>query len=263
MARAWVLAAGTIVAVAGAGSVAEAALEPHRAAYRLKLAEKHHASPMSDVRGGLVIEYRLACDGWLSRQRLGFAAATDGGEAITHDVRFSSWESLDGSRLRYTVRSFDGDALQEEYRGEAWLDSKDGSGVASFATPHEEKVILPSGTVFPTEHMRRILEEAVEGRRFVSHEVFDGWGFDALTQITSVIGPPQTIEPVSAEDEKSRAWPVSMAYYNIEKRADMPDFEAVFLLTEGGVLRDLLLDYGEFQLDATLESVELLERPAC
>jgi hypothetical protein len=54
-----------------------------------------------------------------------------------------------------------------------------------------------------------------------------------------------------------------MAYYNIEKKADTPDFEAVFLLTEEGVLRDLLLDYGEFQLDATLESFELLGRPAC
>jgi hypothetical protein len=261
MARAWILAAGAMVAVAVAGSVAEAALEPHRAAYRLKLAEKHHASPLSDVRGGLVIEYRLACDGWLSRQRLGFAAATEAGEGITHDVRFSSWESLDGSRLRYTVRSFEGDALQEEYRGEAWLDAEDGSGIASFGTPHDEKVVLPSGTVFPTDHIRRILEEAGAGKRFVSHEVFDGWGFDALTQITSVIGPPQTIEPASAE--KSRAWPVSMAYYNIEKKADTPDFEAVFLLTEEGVLRDLLLDYGEFQLDATLESFELLGRPAC
>jgi hypothetical protein len=263
MARAWILAAGAMVAVAGAGSAAQGALEPHRAAYRLKLAEKHHASPLRDVRGGLVIEYRLGCDGWVSRQRLGFAAATESGDGITHDVRFSSWESLDGSRLRYTVRSFEGDVLQEEYRGEAWLDSEDGSGVAAFGTPHEEKVILPAGTVFPTDHIRRVLEEAREGKQFVSHEVFDGWGFDALTQITSVIGPPRTVEPASTEVGKSRAWPVSMAYYNIQKMADTPDFEAAFLLTEQGVLRDLLLDYGEFQLDATLESVELLDRPAC
>jgi hypothetical protein len=263
MARAWILAVGAMVAVADGGSIAQAALEPHRAAYRLKLAEKHRASPLTYVRGGLVIEYRLGCDGWLSRQRLRFGAATEGGEGITHDVRFSSWESLDGLRLRYTVRSFEGDVLQEEYRGEAWLDSKDGGGVASFGLPHEEKVILPSGTVFPTDHIRRVLEEAGAGKRFVSHEVFDGWGFDALTQITSVIGSPRTVEPALAEVGKSRAWPVSMAYYNIERKADTPDFEAAFLLTEEGVLRELLLDYGEFQLDATLESLELLERPAC
>lgn len=262
MARAWLLAASALAVVAGPGLPAEAALEPHRAAYRLKLADKERASPLTHVLGGLVIEYRLACDGWLSRQRLRFGAATEGGEGISHDVRFSSWESLDGLRLRYTVRSFDGDVLEEEYRGEAWLDAKDGSGVATFGVPHEEKVRLPAGTVFPADHMRQVLDEARAGERFVSHEVFDGWGFDALTQITSVIGQPQSVGQVE-DSGSSRAWPVSMAYYNIEKNAETPDFEAVFLLTEEGVLRDLLLDYGEFQLDATLESLELLERPAC
>jgi hypothetical protein len=265
-ARVLVIAVGA-VAVLGPAA-ADVMLEPHRAVYRLSLAETQAQSPLLEVRGGLVIEWQLACDGWLSRQRLGFVAATEAGQGFSHDVRFSSWEAKDGSRLRYSVRSYENDDVEEEYRGEAWV--KNGSGgVASFTEPEERDVKLPPGTIFPTDHLRRLLDSAAEGRRIVSHQVFDGWGFDALTQITSAITEPRSIAlgngeaQGEAQEEKGRAWPVSMAYYNIERGEDVPEFEAGFLLVENGVLRDLTLDYGDFRLDATLEQLELLTRPEC
>jgi len=245
---------------------AQAALQPHIAAYRLGLHAKQGASALLEVRGGLVIEWRLACDGWLSRQRLGFVATTDEGPSFSHDVRFSSWEAIDGSRLEYTIRSYNDDGLQEEYRGEARLEQDKAGGLANFSTPREHEVKLPPGTVFPTDHLQRVLAGAREGVRFLSHEVFDGWGFDALTQITSVIGRPKEMEPPTGGATRAvegRAWPVSMAYYNVEHATDTPEFEANFLLGENGVLSDLVLDYGDFSLDATLEKLELLDRPDC
>ncbi|MDF2781760.1 MAG: hypothetical protein K0S96_1564, partial [Geminicoccaceae bacterium] len=109
---------------------AEAALEPHLAAYRLGLHDKHGTSALLEVRGGLVIEWRLACDGWLSRQRLGFVATTEEGPSFSHDVRFSSWEASDGSRLQYTIRSYDESGMQEEFRGEARLEQGETGGLA-------------------------------------------------------------------------------------------------------------------------------------
>ena len=247
-------------------ATAQAALQPHLAAYRLGLHAKQGASALLEVRGGLVIEWRLACDGWLSRQRLGFVATTEEGPSFSHDVRFSSWEATDGSRLQYTIRSYNDDGLQEEYRGEARLEQDEAGGLATFSAPREHEVKLPPGTVFPTDHLQRILAGASEGVRFLSHEVFDGWGFDALTQITSVIGRPKDIGPLAGDARRpgeDRAWPVSMAYYNVENPTDTPEFEANFLLVENGVLSELVLDYGDFSLDATLEKLELLERPDC
>ena len=125
---------------------------------------------------------------------------------------------------------------------------------------------LKIGAAFPTDHLERVLAGARDGVRFLSHEVFDGWGFDALTQITSVIGQAKEVRPLAgaaADAPAERAWPVSMAYYGVEDPADTPEFEASFLLVENGVLRELVLDYGDFILDATLEKLELLERPEC
>jgi len=261
-ARVLVIAIGVVAGVGAAA--ADTGLQPHRAVYRLSLAGTEGQSPLLEVRGGLVIEWQLACDGWLSRQRLGFVATTEDGQGFSHDVRFSSWEARDGSRLRYSVRSYSGEEVEEEYRGEAWV--KNGSGgIASFTEPEEREVTLPPETIFPTDHLRRLLANAAEGRRIVSHQVFDGWGFDALTQITSAITEPRqmALGDGEAQGEKGRAWPVSMAYYNIERGEDVPEFEAGFLLVENGVLRDLSLDYGDFRLDGKLEQLEFLARPAC
>jgi hypothetical protein len=265
MTRAWI-SMSTIALLCTTGSaLAQAALQPHVAAYRLALGGQSGASGLLEVRGGLVIEWQRECDGWASRQRLGFVAATEAGDTMSHDVRFTSWEATDGSLLRYVVRSYESDELQEEYRGIAELAPDDG-GVADFTAPREEAIKLPPGTVFPTEHMQLVLDAAAAGQRFVSHEVFDGFGFDALTQVTSVIGEAEPAErtDVHAPDVGSKsAWPVSMAYYNIERGEGEPDFQATFLLDDKGVLYDVNLDYGDFRLAASLEQLELLDRPDC
>ncbi len=266
LARSMMLAAVVISVVVGPAA-AVAALEPHRAAYKLSLAGSHRMSGLSNVSGGLVIEWQRACDGWISHQRLGFVAGTETGGDFSHDVRFSSWEAMDGSKMRYTVRSYDGDVLREEYMGEAALESADRGGIASFTKPDRREVVLPPGTVFPTDHINRVLAEASGGQSFVSHEVFDGWGYDALTQVTSAIGRPHAYKPSSEKeipsDPDGDVWPVSMAYYNTAQKSDLPEFEAKFLLTEQGVLQELLLDYGDFRLKATLAEFELLDKPSC
>ncbi|MGH6896948.1 MAG: EipB family protein [Geminicoccaceae bacterium] len=243
---------------------ASAMLQPHVAAYRLSLAsEPTLGIPFAEVRGGLVIEWRRACDGWLSRQRLAFVGTLEEGGDLSHDVRFSSWEALDGSRMRYSYRSYGDEELQEDFRGEARLGPSAG-GVATFTEPSQRAVDLPPQTIFPTTHIEKVLDEARAGARFVSHQVFDGAGFDSLTQITSVIGQPQTVAPLAQDKpDGGRAWRVSMAYYDLHEASDTPKFEAEFLLGENGVLRDVVLDYGDFQLDATLEKLELMTPPDC
>jgi hypothetical protein len=265
MNRAWISMSAIGLLCTAGSALAQAALQPHLAAYRLALGSQSAATGLLEVRGGLVIEWQRECDGWSSRQRLGFVASTESGDTMSHDVRFTSWEASDGSLLRYVVRSYENDELQEEYRGLAELVPDDG-GVADFTEPHEEAVELPPGTVFPTEHMQLVLQAAEAGKRFVRHEVFDGFGFDALTQVTSVIGAPRPLEPLPghAPDVGSKsAWPVSMAYYNMEQDEGEPDFEANFLLDDKGVLYDVNLDYGDFRLAASLEQLELLDRPEC
>jgi hypothetical protein len=248
-----------------AGPAARAApavdLLPHRAAYRLTLLESDGDAGLSEVRGGLVLEWRAACDGWLSQQRLGFVAQADEGPGFTYDVRFSSWEARDRTVMRFNVRSFDGPRLEEEFRGQAQLAGPGGEGKVSYAVPQGEQAELPAGTVFPTEHVQDLIAAARAGERFVTREVFDGSGENALTRATAVIGPAK--EANLPDGRAERRWPVGLAYFPLAGDDALPQFEIAFDLSEGGVLHDVTLDYGDFTLKADLEKLEPLERPAC
>ena len=244
---------------------AQAAVEllSHRAVYQLSLAQEAGAtSGVSDVRGGLVMEWRDSCEGAISNQRLGFVASVGDAPGFSYDVRFTSWESPDNKQLRFNVRSFDGGVLFEEYRGEATLDEI--GGKAAFAKPEGETLALPQGTLFPTEHMRQLIEGARAGEVVISHDVFDGSGVEGLSRVTAVIGRPITVEAEGGDVEASDLrWPVSLAYHDVTVADDVPTFELTFALSEQGVLYDLVLNYGDFALRADLEQLDTFEAPDC
>lgn len=241
---------------------APADLLSHRAAYRLSLAEAESGAGLTQVRGGLVLEWRAHCDGWLSQQRLGFVASAAEGPGFTYDIRFSSWESPDSTQLRFNVRSFDDGQMHEEFRGQATLESPGGKGVARYTAPAGTELDLPAGTLFPTSHIQALIASAQAGTRFVTHEVFDGSGPDGLTRVTAVIGAPRTI-PLVAGAGEAHGWPVSLAYYNLAGQDALPQFEIAFDLTDQGLLQNISLDYGDFTLSAQLERLETFTEPSC
>ena len=255
-------AAAAVLLIAAGSPVAAlpAELLSHRAAYRLSLLQAEAASGLTTVQGGLVLEWRAACDGWLSQQRLGFVAAAAEGPGFSYDVRFSSWESRDNTQLRFNVRSFEGSKMNEEFRGLATLESPGGKGSVRYSLPEDKEIELPSGTVFPTEHVQQLIESARAGQQVVSHNVFDGSGPDGLTRVTAVIGAAKT---AAGEGGQEQRWPVSLAYYGVGKADALPQFEIGFELSETGVLHDVRLNYGEFTLKAELEKLETFEKPVC
>jgi hypothetical protein len=234
----------------------------HRAAYRLSLAESDVVGGLTAVRGALVMEWRASCEGWLSNQQLGFVAETPEGPGFAYDVRFSSWESIDNRQLRFNVRSFDENGETEAFRGRASLDGPGGRGVVDYALPGDVADIeLPSGTMFPTQHVRSLIRAAQEGRTVVTHDVFDGSGPEALTRVTAVIGQPHAGDAVGAPGQ--RLWPVSLAYYGVASPEETPQFELSFELAADGVLYEVRLDYGDFTLKADLEEMERFDSPSC
>lgn len=254
-------AAAVLAALAAPAATAmPAELLSHRAAYRLSLLNADANSGLTDVRGGLVLEWRAACDGWLSQQRLGFVAGAAEGQGFTYDVRFSSWESRDNTQLRFNVRSYEGQEMNEEFRGLAQLEAPGGPGNVHYSLPAEKEMKLPSGTVFPTGHVQQLIESAEAGRQVVSHDVFDGSGPDALTRVTAVIGARATVEGRAGPEDR---WPVSLAYYGVDSEDVLPQFEIAFDLSETGILHDVRLNYGEFTLKAELEKLETFDKPVC
>lgn len=250
------LLAGLLAVVSTAGNAFAVDLVSHRAAYRLSLADGG-AGAVTQVRGGLVMEWKKSCEGWTSNQRLAFQAAQAEGPDFSYDVRFSSWESAANDQLRFSVRSFDNGEPLEEFRGRAVLPQA-GAGRAIFTMPSGEAVDLPTGTLFPTRHIKALIAAAERGENFLSVPVFDGSGLDALSNVSTVI-----VKEWPAEADKPESWTMSLAYHDLADRAEEPEFQVSFRLRADGVTDDITLDYGQFVLHGTLDELEKLPTPAC
>jgi len=249
------------IAAASALPVAAAKLAPHRALYELSVADR--GGSLIEARGAFAVEWRVQCEGITSQQHLWFVGRIEGGGEFDYDARFSTWESLDRRQMRFSMRSYQGGELVEEFRGQARMPADEAAGRATYTEPEGVEMTLPPETVFPTRHLEALIDRASAGERLARFEVFDGAGVgdDALSLVTAVIGDPVTITAAPAE---GRAWPMALAYHSLaDDAAETPLFELSFALTADGVMHDVLMDYGGFALRARLEEFTRLSRPDC
>lgn len=258
------LAAFSAVSVHDAAAVE---LRPHRALYDLGLAAARDGSSITALRGEMALEWADACEGWTVSQNIRMDIANRSGASFQNVISFSSYETKSGDRFRFSMKWGAAGDRVEEYVGYAE------PGRAVFTVPDGESMPLPEGTMFPTEHMFLLVDAAAAGRSRLTRTVFGGTGPDSLNEVTAFIGAevPSGTPLATRGDESAvlrevaelRSWPVSMAYFPFESNAPEPDFEAIFRLVENGVAASVILDYGEFAMNAELTEIEFFPPPAC
>ena len=221
-----------------------------------------------DVRGLMVMESVDACEAWETRQRIRLTFLRPDTEEFVTDSSFTSFEAKDGSSMQFSVRNTQNGEVEEELRGQAEV-GKDGKGKATFTLPEPRNFDLPAGTTFPMAHLSQIIEHARQGEKVVAYNVFDGARLDGAFKVNAVIGRAQRPPPGPAPRgdvallRNQPAWSVRLAFFPADDQAGQPEYEVSMDLLANGIARSMVLDYGDFALDARLQRIELLPRPKC
>jgi hypothetical protein len=245
-------------------------LAPHRATYEMKLSVARPNSGIVEVNGNMILETVDSCEGWAVKQRIKLTFLRNDGEEFETDSNFTSYESKDGLELRFSVRNVQNDEVEEELRGQADLDGIGGKGRASFTLPEARAFDLPAGTLFPTSHLALVIKHARQGDKSVSYKVFDGARLDGAFQVNAVIGrpprPPAGTPAVRGDLGLLRgqpAWGVRFAFFANGDQGAQPEYELALDLLGNGIARSMLLDYGDFAVDARLIQIQAVPRPKC
>lgn len=240
-------------------------LVSHRAFYTLSVARFDPRNYRNGVAGGLSLEFVHACDGYVLNQRFVIETSTEDGAVLTNMV-LNSWESLDGQRFRFKMKDEVNGDLEQELNGEAKLNSRTG-GEVKFTLPEDTDLTLPAGTLFPTDHTVRLLALARSGGNWLQASVYDGASSDAYSEVGGFIGGEMPVEtgekPILAPLKGQRSWHIRLAYFTSDKQADTPDYEIAYRLYENGVADDIVFDYGDWAIRASLKVLELKPRDAC
>lgn len=262
--------AGAAVLVLAAAMPARSAqavpdIAPHLATYKLSLASARSQSPISGVDGKMTFAWNDSCDAWTIEQRFQVNFIYAEGEQMELNTSYATWEAKDGKSYRFNVKKLSNGELEEELRGEATLTGP-GGGIARFTKPEAKEVKLAPGTMFPTAHTLKLLGQVGTPENFLSAPVFDGAEADGPSGVGALIGRDRPVAPaqVGAEDLlKGRAWQVFLAFFPTDQQELLPEYETSLILLENGVVRSMVIDYGDFKVDVELESLERRPKGAC
>jgi hypothetical protein len=258
-------------AVVAQGSVI--ALVPHRAVYDLKLARTRGTRPMQAARGRILYDFSgNACEGYELRFRQMSELDSGEGRALLTDMRAITWEEGRAKSMKFNIQSYFNDQLKDSVVGFAER-SQNGLGV-HLTKPGSKSFDLATNLVFPTEHTRRIITAAREGKTLLETAYYDGSEsgekvYDTLAVIGRPIGPNEKKPTDAAAKQPSLAnltrWPVTVSYFDrSEKSSDQtPVYAVTFELYENGISRAFLLDYSDFVLSGEMTSLDIQTAKPC
>jgi hypothetical protein len=248
-------------------------LASHRAVYDLKLAHARGNPGAVSARGRILYDFSgSACDGYTLQFRQVSELDNGEGKVTLSDLRSTSWE--DGAAKKFIFKS-------QNYLNEVLVDSVDGHAereadklAVALTKPEDRKFNLDVAIVFPTDHMRRIIEAARAEKSLLELPVYDGSDkgdkvYNTLTVIGRVIMPNERLPTDAAAGQQAFAglkrWPVTVSYFDkAGKGGDQaPVYAISFELYENGVSRALVLDYNDFAIRGDLTSIEVRDTKPC
>ena len=252
-----------------------APLASHRAVYDLKLRRNTGKRGLQAVRGRILYDFSgNACEGYVLEFRQVSELDSGEGRVAVSDLRASTWEDGTAKDFRFNSQNFVNEKPQESVDGRAERD--DGKVAVKLAKPTAKTFELEQNVVFPTEHMRRIVEAAREGKTLLEFPIYDGSDtgervYNTLTVIGQPIGPGESPPDDAAADVPALAglkrWPVTISYFDRTAKdgggEQIPSYAISFQIYENGVSRALVLDYGEFAVTGELSQLEIKPGHPC
>ena len=252
-------------------------LAPHRAVYDLKLSKSRGDRGIQAVRGRILYDFSgNACDGYELQFRQVSELDSGEGKAALSDLRANTWEDGAAQKFRFNSENLLDDKLTDAVNGHAERNAK--TVAVNLSKPKEKAFTVPVGAVFPTEHMRRIIAAARDGKTILEFPVYDGSEtgeklYNTLTVIGRPIAPGEK-PPADAATKipalaKLTRWPVTISYFDQKgEKAEQggeqtPAYLIGFELYENGISRSLVLDYTDFTITGEMTSLEMKKEKPC
>jgi hypothetical protein len=237
----------------------------HRAFYKGSLEIKGAGAGVASATGSLATSLERTCDGWITSAQSLVDATLEGGKVARQDLRFASWEALDGASYRFTSRQKVG-TVEIGFKGSARL-AGPGGGEVEYTVPEQKTIALPPETVFPTQFLALLIDKAQAGMRQEVGTTFEGAGGEGPQRAAVFIGARQ----MPAQDVATRlgplaarpGWRMQVGFYEPASRSPSPDYEVEIFQLDNGVATEMVMTMGPASVRFTMLKVEAVSAPRC
>jgi len=256
------VAGGLIAALVSnvvSGAAFGADLVQHRATYSMFLAKSGGTAAIVGARGAMLYDFKDTCDGWGMDTKVYLRLRYAQGPEVENVRTMSTWEAKDGSGFRFRVEESGAGEKVQEIKGVAVAEQN--SGIAEFTAPRAFTADLPAKTIFPSAHLRALIDTAQAGKTHLGRVLFDGASLDNPFLVSALIHPLEGES--AAETEAHPKWRARMAYYPTRDKTETPSFELVVDFDETGIVYRVVQDFDDYVIEARIDKFERLPPPNC
>ncbi len=245
-----------------------AQLASFRATYDMNLVWALPVSGVTGVSGTFLLEQTVGCTGITLRQAVHLTIRDEGGGVASTRFAATVWERDDANEMTFSTVNEVAGGVVEAFNGRAVPQGITGAGRVDYTQPTAMTLALPVGVLFPVALTRTVLAAAGNGTQFLDVIGFDGGGPDTLNAVSVFVGAEfgpgeETPEVGAGVLADLRSWETRYAHFEFASPAPEPLFEVGYRLFENGVITNLILDYGGFQVSGTLEVLEGIAPAPC
>ena len=236
---------------------------PHIATYKITLDKNAINNEIEDANGVMTIKVWDTGDGWIFEQNSTLFIYMASGEGEQIHTNVATWQDYAGNHYRFNSRTLRNEQEEEVIRGVAHKGAGDMPGKVIYHVPNNMEIDIPNETIFPLHHLINAIRHAQAGKALVSNIVFDG---SAETQeavaVTTTISQPKAVKvKVNSAIPKglnlNRVWTMNLGVHPLNSKSADPEYvlkQDVF--DKGGIINTMTMDYGDFQVVATLDKIE-------
>ena len=234
----------------------------------MTLARRADDSGVVGANGAMDYEWGETCNGWTVEQRYRLKMRYAESQDVDVTSNFVTWESKDGLRYRFNQTA----DPQRRTSTRRFAARRGSTARARAASPSSKSPAanheIAARRAVP-ERPHDLADRQGQGRRRISssRQVFDGatdrkrgagLGGDRRQ------GRPPTRCSVKLSPLLERpGWHMRLAFFPVDAKAEKPDYELGMVLLDNGVSRDMVIDYGDYTIQAKLDNIEALGKPSC
>ena len=234
----------------------------HKATYILNV-ENIKNSFLEGGQGQTFFEIQEVCDGWNVREDYILIYELPNKKSAKSFSSFTTFENKISTKHSFQLTEKSDLNGKNDYQGFVEKNKKNISG--SMINRNIKKLTFNKNTLFPLEHLKKVIQKAQAGQTIFNADVFFGnEEKNPIKTVSTVISNKRRAKVHNNKNVSAvMVWPIKIAFYSKAKNKTSPDYEISLELDEVGVVYSYKVDYGDFEVIAKLEDFKVIEKQVC
>lgn len=232
----------------------------HIATYKITLDKSSVNDDIDDANGFMSIKILDTGDGWIFEQNSSLHIYYSSGEHEQVNTNVATWQDYAGNHYRFNSRTLRNGQIEDVIRGEAHKGAGNNPGKVIYHLPIMMEIDIPNETIFPLHHLLYALQKATRGDLAFSSTIFDGSAeIQEAVVVDTVISYPKEsklslISETNLPADLNKVWSMEMGIFPLN--SPKQEYKIKQDVLNHGIIKSMTLDYGTFQVVATLEKLE-------